>query len=136
MYVPRKIKEFFTKKTDETLVRKKIVKPWEILSTESVKLIETVEQEYSKKKEEEAEYKFRHTFNNYLPALMKLLDLYYFVSLSIGDSQVDWLGTASTNISPNNGGWLYENYQIIMWVCAGLVVIYLGMSIKAVRYIS
>lgn len=67
---------------------------------------------------------------------MKLLDLYYFVSLSLGDSQIDWSGNAASNISPNNGGLLYENYQIIMWISTGLVVVYLGMSIKAVRYIS
>lgn len=106
MYIPRKLKELFTRKTEDAVVRKKRVKPWEILSVESVRLVETVEREYSSKNDE-AEYRFRHTFNNYMPAILKLLDLYYFASLSLGDSQIDWFGTASTNISPNNGGALY-----------------------------
>lgn len=43
MYIPRKLKELFSKKPEESLVRRKVVKPWELLSSESVKLMETVE---------------------------------------------------------------------------------------------
>lgn len=55
--------------------------------------------------------------------------------MSFSDPSINWFNTTN-DINPNNGGALYEQYQVLFWVCTATTVIYLGMSIKGVRYIN